>query len=238
MIRRRNLSGERLELYSPIGLMPTDTFTGQAPLGRLQVMLDILDGGQWRETGIKEVRTPGGVIAYPGLGRSLDVAPQFEHRYRVRIQAEFYVPLYIKTVDGTLDGIEFDGFPYNDTNPPKNYPINPAGFPNYLKAVLKKLWLVPAPNYPFPDHVPVLRGVVVRSGTGEPVIGAEVIWGNKEMALTTEKGAFGLPMRVTEKKHITDLQKIDARDPRKNQQGTISVIVPKDVGINKTITVS
>jgi hypothetical protein len=104
--------------------------------------------------------------------------------------------------------------------------------------VLKKVWLVPAPNYPFPDQVPILRGVVVRGGTGEPVIGAEVSWGNKETALTVEKGAFGLPMRVTEKEHITDLQKIDARDPQTNQQGTISVIVPKAVGTNQTITVS
>ena len=238
MIRRRNLPGERLELYSPIGLIPTDTFTGQAPLGRLRVMLDILDdGGIWRETGIREVRTLGGVIAYPGLGRSRDVSAQFEHRYRVRIQAEFYAPLYKKTAGGTSEGIEFDGFPYNDTNPPKGYPKNSSEFPNYLTEVLKKMWLVPAPNYPFPDQVPVLRGVVVRASTGEPVIGAEVTWGNTETALTVEKGAFGLPMRVTEQKHVTDPQKIDAIDPRTNEQGTISVIVPKAVGTNQTITV-
>ncbi len=239
MIRRRSLPGERLELYSPIGLIPTDTFTGKSPLGRLRVLLDIRDDNhEWHETEIKEVRTPGGVIAYPGLGRSGDVTAEVERLYRVRVQAEFYVPLYKKTAGGTFDGIEFTGFPYSDTQPPENYPKKPAEFPDYLKAVLKKMWLVPAPNYPFPDQVLILRGAVVRGGTGEPVIGAEVIWGNKETALTAEKGAFGLPMRVTQAEHMTDLQKIDARDPRTNQQGTISVIVPKAVGTNQTITVS
>jgi hypothetical protein len=239
MMRRRSLPGERLELYSPIGLIPTDTFTGQSPLGKLRVFLDMRDDdGQWHETEMKEVRTPGGVIAYPGLGRTEDVAAAALRRYRVRLKADFYLPLYAKTAGGTLDGIEFTGFPYSNATPPDNYPKQPSDFPDYLTAVLKKVWLVPAPNYPFPDHVPVLRGGVVRASAGEPVTGAEVSWGNRETALTAEQGAFALPMRVTEKKHLTDPQKIDAIDLRANQHGTISVIVPKAVGTNQTITVS
>ncbi|HEY9284395.1 MAG TPA: hypothetical protein VIP46_13145, partial [Pyrinomonadaceae bacterium] len=170
--------------------------------------------------------------------RARDVAASAARTYRVRLRAEFYLPLYVKTPGGTLDGIEFECFPYNDANPPANYPKTPAEFPDYLKAVLKKVWLVPAPNYPFPDGVFVLRGAVVRAGTGEPVAGAEVSWGNREKVLTAEKGAFGLPLRVTKKEHVTDPQKIDARDPRTSHEGTISIIVPQAVGTNQTITVS
>jgi hypothetical protein len=239
MVRRRSLPGERYELYSPIGLIPTDTFTGQSPLGRLRPLLDERDSaGQWHQTEIKAVRTPGGIVAYPGLRRSRNFEAGHARVFRVRLEADFYLPLYVKTAGGTLDGIEFTVFPYNDTHPPANYPKLPAEFPDYLKEVLRKVWLVPAPNYPFPGQVFVLRGAVLRAGTGQPVTGAEVIWGNKEKALTAERGEFGLPLRVTDKKHITDPQKIDARDPRTNQQGSKSVIIPNAVGINQIITVS
>lgn len=239
MIRHRSLPGERYELYSPVGLIPTDTYTGKAPLGRLRALLDARDaGGRWHETEIKEVRTPGGVVAFPGLRRSGNVAAGAARLYRVRVRAEFYLPLYVKTDGGTLDGIEFTVFPYNDTNPPANYPKQAADFPAYLVNVLRRVWLVPAPNYPFPGQVFVLRGAVVRAGTGEPVTGAEVSWGNKEIALTAERGAFGLPLRVTKKEHVTDPQQIDARDPRTNQGGSKSVIIPNAVGTNQIITVS
>ena len=244
MSARRTVPETRVELYSPVGLIPTDSFTGASPLGRLRVKLDLRDdGGRWRETGIREVRTPGGVIAYPRLGRSREIAGSAPRIYRVRIESEFYLPHYTKTAGGTLDGIEFKAFPYNDTNPPADYPKKPSQFPAYLKAVLKKVWLVPAPNYPFPAQVYVLRGVVVRAGGGGPVADAEVNWGNKEKALSAANGTFGLPLRVSDIKHVTDPQKIDARDPRKNQQGkneegTINVVISTDVGTNQTITIS
>ena len=209
----RNLPGEGIELYSPIGLLPIDVFTGGAPIGRLSTLLDLLDeGGKWRGTDTNAVKTPGGVITYPGLGRSA-TAPAEKRHYRVRIKADFYLPMFREHVDGVFDG-EFDAFPYNDTNPPENYPKKPEGFPEYLKKVLLKLWLVPAPNYPFPPHVPVLRGIVVEKASLAPVIGAEVIWGNREKALTGDRGGFALPLRITEKTQLKVPQKIDATDPK------------------------
>src|SRR5438105_2912627 len=143
MIRHRSLPGELTELYSPIGLLPVDAFTGGAPMGKVSAFLDLQDdNGNWRETGIKEVRTPGGVIAYPGLERRGEVAGKPSRHYRVRIEAELYQPLYLMSEDA----IEFDAFPYNDTNPPGNYPKNPGEFPGYLSKVLIKVMLTPGPN--------------------------------------------------------------------------------------------
>ncbi|HMG72713.1 MAG TPA: hypothetical protein VK582_04370 [Pyrinomonadaceae bacterium] len=240
MTRWRDLPGERLETYSPVGLIPTDAFTTREPFGRIKVMLDIREAnGVWRQTDVKEIRTASGVIAYPGLGRSATVFCQPARRYRLRVEAEFYLPLYTKTAEGTLEGIEFDGFPYNDTYPPKNYPAQAADFPDYLKSVLRKLWLVPAPNYPFPNHVRVLRGVVVESNTERSVAGAEVSWGNKEIALTDKRGAFGLPLRVKGIEHLTEEQKIDANDRQVPlRQGTIKIIIPKALGTNQRIPIS
>ena len=234
------MPGEGLEMYSPIGLIPTDFFTSKEPLGRIKVLVDIRESNnKWRQTDIKEVRTASGVIAFPGLGRSAVVFCQPPRRYRVRVEAEFYLPLYTKTADGTLEGIEFDGFAYNDALPPKNYPTQAADFPAYLESVLRKLWLVPAPNYAFPNHVRVLRGLVVDGNTRQPVRGAEVNWGNKETALTDEKGAFGLPLRVKEAKHLTEEQKIDANDRQTTpRQGMIKIIIPDALGTNKVIPIS
>ncbi|MGA9772095.1 MAG: hypothetical protein WBV94_23890, partial [Blastocatellia bacterium] len=152
MIRHLSLPGELIELYNPIGLLPVDAFTGGAPMGKVNAFLDLQsDNGNWRETGIKEVRTPGGVIAYPGLERRGEVTGKPPRRYRIRIEAELYQPLYLMTEDA----IEFDAFPYNDTNPPENYPKNPGEFPDYLSKVLIKVMLTPGPNYPFPTHIMV-----------------------------------------------------------------------------------
>lgn len=234
------MPGEGLEMYSPIGLIPTDFFTTKEPLGRIKVMLDTREGGgAWRLTDIKEVRTASGVIAYPGLGRAAVVVGQPPRRYRVRVESDFYLPLYTKTVGGTLEGIEFDGFAYNDALPPHNYPKQASEFPAYLEAVLRKLWLVPSPNYAFPNHVRVLRGEVVDLNTKQPVSGAEVSWGNKETALTDKKGAFGLPLRVKKKEELTDKQKIDASDRQTTPRlGMKEIKIPEAVGTNLTITIS
>lgn len=240
MTRWRDLPGDGLEMYSPIGLIPTDFFTTKEPLGRIKVMLDTREGvGPWRLTGIKEVRTASGIIAYPGLGRAAVVVGQPPRRYRVRVESDFYLPLYTKTVGGTLEGIEFDGFAYNDAVPPENYPKQASQFPVYLEAVLRKLWLVPAPNYAFPNHVRVLRGVVVDLNTKQKVSGAEVSWGNKEKALTDEKGAFSLPLRVKKNEELTDPQKIDASDRQAAPRLGMKVIkIPEAVGTNLTIPIS
>jgi hypothetical protein len=127
----RTLLGERLELYSPIGLRLIDAFTGAAPIGQIRPFLDVSDGsGGWRPTEIKAVRTPSHVLIYPGLERRAEVIGQPPRRYRVQIEAEGYRPFYRMTLEGrrfngppfyreTATGIEFDAFPYNDMTPPQ-----------------------------------------------------------------------------------------------------------------------
>lgn len=249
MIRRRPLPGERLELYSPIGLIPVDGLTGKNPLGRLRVILDVRDdSGQWRETDIKETRTPAEVIAYPGLGRSAS-ATDPPGLYRVRIEAEFYMPFYKAVPGGTLDGIEFEVNPYNDAVPPKNHPKNPGGFPVYLSEVLRRVILVPAPNYPFSREILVLRGKVLNS-LGEPIVGATVSWRVTEITLSAggdvklpgasahKPGEFSLPIRPTNPDHLTTPQEIDAIDPRSNKSAKLTgVMIPQAVKSSQTITI-
>jgi hypothetical protein len=249
MMKRRSLLGERLELYSPIGLIPVDNFTGKAPLGRLRVILDVRDEqGQWRETHIKETRTSGEIIAYPGLGRRA-LATDPIRFYRVRIESEFYMPFYQPNLDTSIDGINFTVFPYNDDVPPENYPTDPAGFPNYLAQVLRKVILMPAPNYPFSAEVLVLRGKVINS-LGEPIVGAKVSWRNTEITLSAggdvripgasahRPGEFSLPIRPTLKDHLTTEQEIDAvHRPSNTSVKLTKVMIPQAVKRSQTITI-
>ncbi|HYP27439.1 MAG TPA: hypothetical protein VE262_12040 [Blastocatellia bacterium] len=248
MVRRSELPGEVIEMYSPIGLLPVDAFTGGSPIGSVSAFLDAQDAaGVWRKTGVREVRTPSGVIAYPSLARSAEVPGQ-PTRYRVRIEAQYYQPLYLKD----SDAIEFDAFPYNDSNPPEDYPKKPEDFPDYLNKFLMKVMLTPAPNYPFPNHIFVLRGAVVDKETAEPVVRAEVFWGNKENTLTTgppdelydrkrvltvTKGVFALPLRITEKEQLGNKQTIDAFDHRTEREGEIQISIPQDLGRNQIIPI-
>jgi hypothetical protein len=215
------------------------------------VILDVRDEfGRWRETDIKETRTAGGVIAYPGLGRTLDVTTQKPRDYRVRIEAELYVPYYKGTEHGTDDGVEFTAFPYSDTVPPNNYPTDPAGFEVYLRNVLRRVFLMPAPNYQFPPQLLVLRGMV-RNSRKEPIIGATVSWRATESAMTGggevklpgtvasrhPPGEFSLPIRPTKPAHLTTKQEIDAIDPRTGGKTKEEVLILEAVKSNLILTI-
>jgi hypothetical protein len=213
----RLLPGERPQLYSPIGLRLLDEMTGEPPIGRTEAFLDVQEGAAWRSTEIQAVRTAGGVVAYPGLERRADVTGPPRH-YRVRIAAELYRPLYLIA----QEGIEFDAFPWNDTNPPAQTAHEP-----------KEVKLAPAPHYPFPPHVPVLRGAVVDLGTKEPVADAEVMYANLERVLSDERGEFALPLRFAA---LSVPVTIDAL--RGSRQGSINVTLPAGLGKSQTISIS
>ena len=212
----RLLPGERSQLYSPIGLRLLDEMTGGPPIGRTEAFLDVQEGAAWRSTEIQAVRTAGGVFAYPGLERRADVTGLPRH-YRVRIAAELYRPLYLIT----QEGIEFDAFPWNDTNPPSQTAHEP-----------QEVKLVPAPNYPFPPHVPVLRGMVVDGGPAS-VAYAEVMYVNLERVLSDERGEFALPLRFAP---LNVPVTIDAL--RGGLQGSINVTLPAALGKSQTISIS
>ncbi len=220
MIGWRTLPGENSELYSSIGLRPVDDITGRGPIGRIESFLDLPDqAGEWKDTGIRAVFTTSGMITYPALGRTTNPVGQSQRQYRVRIEAQFYIPLYRKDEDGIL----IDVYPYNDTNPPLIIPSN-----------AQNVSLVPSVTYPFPSHIRVLRGVVVDQ-FDTLMRDAEVRLGNAERVVTDERGTFGLPLRwVGPNDNIT----VNAVHSRSGQSGDITVTLPLALGVSQKITIS
>lgn len=228
MIRWNTLAGEQLNLYSPIGLRLIDDLTGRPPIGKVDAELDVDDGGGgWRRTEIRPQRTLSGQLAYPRLERRASVVGIPPRRYRVRIFAEFYRPFYSLTTDG----IEFEAFPYNDSNPPTDYRVNP---PIPITPRSQDVGLLPSVNYPFPSYVRVLRGKIVDAA-GQPVSNAAVKRDNTELVASGERGAFALPLRWTPDNVAVP---IDASDARTGKVGTINITLPQALRTSQTITIS
>jgi hypothetical protein len=208
--------------YSPVGLRLLDELTDDAPLGKTTAYLDIRDAsGVWRQTDIPAVRTPSGVVSYPGLERHTEVIFFVPQHYRVRISADLYVPLY----QANSDGIEFDAYPYNDATPlPKNRIVR----------LPQDLFLTPAPNYPFQGHIPVLRGIVIDPAKN-PVPNALVTQGPIERVVTDSRGTFALPLRWAAQNVPIP---IDAVDNRTHRLGSIPVTLPGDLAMSHTIPIS
>jgi len=211
---------EQSRLYSPIGLRLVDELTGQAPLGKTEAQLDILDSsGTWRQTDLQAVRTPSGVVAYPGLEFHADATSLLPRHYRVRLLADLYVPLYRRN----SAGIEFDAYPYDAVHPPQ-----------VVVQMAQDAILTPAPNYPFSAHIPVLRGVVVDPA-GNPVPDAVVTQGVSERVLTDSRGTFALPLRWAQQNVPVP---IDAADERSGRVGTIQINLPGALGKSQKIPIS
>lgn len=216
----RVLAGETRLLFSPIGLRLVDEFTGAGPLGRVRAFLDRQDAaGDWHVTHVRPVTTPGGVLTYPGLERRAQPVGLPARRYRVRIEADFYRSFY----RAQLDGIEFDAFPYNDTNPPATVATMP-----------QDELLLPSSEYPFPTHVRVLRGAVVDLG-GTPVADVLVSQGGLERVLTDERGTYALPLRWAPE-GVPLL--VDAIDQRTGRTGARAITLPQDLGTNQEIIIN
>lgn len=203
----RVLPDNRTSLFCPIGLIPRDDLTGRGPVGTLRTWLDAQEaGGSWRPTDVKALISRGGVITYPALGRRRNPVGQAAVRYRVRVEADHYIPSYRRD----RDGIEFDAFPYDDANPPQIAPDLPQA-----------LVLMPGPTYPFPSHLAVLRGAVVDSA-GDGVPSAEVSIATARRTLSDVRGCFALAIpRPTAPTTVT----VDAADLRTGRVGGATVLV-------------
>lgn len=208
---------ERRALYSPIGLRLVDDFTGVAPFGRVRVLLDRQTGsGGWEQTAIEGVRTLSDTIIYPGLGRSAYAGVQPPTRYRARVEADHLLPFYLRD----LDGIEFDAEAWDDMTPPPGLPAVPITH-----------FLLPAPAYPFPTHIRVLRGTILDPG-GNPAPFVEVTDGANERVLSDSRGSFALPLRWPAYNAAVD---VFANDVRSGASGQITVNLPAALGSGQLI---
>ena len=216
----RALPSERWVLYSHLGLKLVDEFTGDAPRYSVFADLEYQNGsGDWRSIEFNPVVTPSGVLSYPSLGRSADVAATPIVRYRVKIRSEFYRPEYI-LVD---DGIEFDVHPYDDVTPP-------AVFPTHPQSVL----LIPNARYLYESHLRVVRGLV-QDSFSNPVANVEVSEGSRERTVTDESGAFSLPLRWPA---ITAVVALDALDHRNGRTDNIAINLPGDLSQGHLFTIT
>lgn len=213
------LAGAMRQLITPIALRLRDDFSGDAPTGKVTLHLDVRDGSTWREVDRQPVRTPSDVFAYPNLERHAMPIGLPARRYRVRIDAKFYRASHLRM----NDGIEFDAFPGNDDVPPSAFATQ----------VMTEL-LLPNVNYPFPTHVPVLRGVVTDV-SGDPVANVLVREGIRETVLTDERGQYALPLRwVTPAVPAP----VDAEDLRTGRTDTQLILLPSSLGVGINFTIS
>jgi hypothetical protein len=163
------------------------------------------------------VPSPSGNLLYPGLGRSSNVAVAPVVRHRVELTSDFYRPEYLRTVDG----LEFDVHPYDDSQPP-------AVLPNLPLTVL----LLPSTSYPHAART--VRGRTLDAN-GDPVANVEVTQGAAERVLSDERGAFTLPLRWAA---FSGPVVIDAIDNRTGRTGQITLTLPQDLQLGHSFTLT
>lgn len=213
------LAGARRELTTPIAIRLRDDFTGEAPFGSVVLFLDVQDGTAWHPTGRAPAMTASGIFTYPNLERSAAPAGKPPRRYRVRIEAANYRPRYLRSADA----VEFDAFPGNDDVVPSTF-----------ATVVQTEALLPSPGYPFPTHVPVLRGLVTDTA-GKPVANVVVREGLRETVLTDARGQYALPLRWVPPAVPVP---IDAEDLRTGRTDTNTIVLPSSLGVSINFTIS
>ena len=202
---------ERTVLYSQIGLRLIDEFTGGPSQHRVDAQLSYQDSaGNWQPLAAKPTPSPSGNLLFPGLGRSAQVAVAPIVRHRVQLESAFYRPEYLRTVDA----LEFDIHPYDDSQPP-------AVLPNVPQTVL----LLPSPLYPHAAFVRTISGRTLDSN-GDPIANVEVTSGAVERVLSDERGVFALPLRWAP---FTGNVVIDAIDNRTGRSDQITLALPQDL---------
>ena len=212
------IPSERTISYSQISLRLVDEFTGGPSLHPVDARLSFQDSaGNWEPLDTRPVPSPSGNLLYPGLGRSANVAVAPVVRHRVELTSDFYRPEYLRTVDA----LEFDVHPYDNSQPP-------AVLPNLPHTVL----LLPSTNYP---HVArTVRGQTLDVN-GDPVANVEVTQGSAERVLSDERGVFTLPLRWVA---FSGPVVIDAIDNRTGRTGQVTLTLPQDLQLGHSFTLT
>ncbi len=205
-------------LCSPIGLQIVDSFLGTAPTNGYRAAVDALVGIDWIETLLRPTRTPSAMLTLPGLGRRANAAvnntPQ---RYRLRLEADDYIPDYRRKADG----FEFLASPYDDNTPPV--------IPN---ANIQILALHPSSSYGYPSGLRVLRGRV-RETNGNPVRDAILEFQGLDRAMTDERGEFALGLR---RAPASGQVAIDVHHDRTSRAQTFTLQLPAALQANQVLT--
>jgi hypothetical protein len=227
---------EDVSLYAGLGIQLIDDFESVpaqglevAPIGWTRIELAIDDGGgvfRAIEPPYQVIRGSGGVLWFPYLERYRDARGRAPRTYRVRIEAEFYVPSY----SYQAEGVDIQVAPYDPVNPPAFVPTLPT-----------KIHLLPAAMYPFEDAVPVLHGSVVDTANA-PVVAALVTWMDgalqTDAVLTDADGEFSLPMRRAPRDTPIDIHAERPPPPAGGRAGDTIVRIPQDLSILHTIQIS
>ena len=185
----RRLAGESAPLYPGIGLRLVDDFSGARPVPPVTGRLEQLDdSGVWRSSDARATYTPDGAIAFSNL-LPATASDGPARRFRVVLDPHpYYDPAYRSRVNGhDLDGLEFVVHPFSIDQAPRESPSSGESDDDYRL-------LYPSVAYPFPSHVPVVRGVVRDLSSGDAIERAKVAYSNKEQVLTRAMG-FALPVR-------------------------------------------
>jgi hypothetical protein len=212
------IPSERTVTYSQIGLRLVDEFTGGPALHPVDAGLSFQDSaGDWQRLDIRPVTSPSGNLLFPGLGRSANVAVAPIVRHRVEITSDFYRPEYLRTIDA----LEFDVHPYDDSQPPA-----------VLASLPQTVLLLPSTNYP--HAVRTVRGQTLDMA-GDPVANVEVTHGAAERVLSDERGVFTLPLRWAP---FAGLVIIDALDNRTGRTGQLTLTLPQDLQQGHSFTLT
>lgn len=159
---------ERTVLHAQVALQLIDEFTGQPPQGRIDITLR--ESVSKASLPIRPRTSSLGIYHFPGLGEKLRESAE----YLVRIESEYY------------EGVEVSGL---EVQPYARDMGLTGRRPDYLHVGLR-----PNQNYPYANHIPVIRGRVWDSA-GIPAVGASVDYGTAEFTRTGQDGFFSLPVR-------------------------------------------
>ena len=220
---------ERSVLFSPAWFVPFDEFAGRPRSAGVTVELDRFDVDEnvWLPQDTQAVRTPSAAIVYPGLGRR---GGPDAGRYRARFSAAGYAPLYPADDEpfaADVLGVEFQAFPYDETQPPA------------VPAAPRLVRLLPGAAFPYGPGVRTVYGVVVDAATAAPVpnalvtadgtaSGDGVAW--RERTLTDARGVFRLALRwegVRDDPPVTETFRLEATD-RPDRTGSLDIQLPGD----------
>jgi hypothetical protein len=231
---------EQRLLVSPAWFVPYDDFRRRPYAAGLAVDLDRWDGAAWVPTGTRPTLTPGGVIAYPGLGRCREPWTAAPRLYRVRFAAPGYRVLYAEDADSFAAdqvGREFLAHPYGDRHPPQ------------VHAEAEVVRLLPATSFGYPPGTRVVGGLVRRAGSGAPIENALVRAVGKttpegvdwhEWTLSDATGAFRLSLRWAGVRTDGDPGErfVLRANERPGRTGEVTVRLPGDLRQTHVIEIS